>query len=69
MHFIESDAEAMHGPLYSVPGAADAEGAAGQIQEGDVLTPDSPVERLLEPGKTQVPPVPQPDAVSSERKR
>jgi type II secretion system protein D len=69
MHFIESDAEAMHGPLYSVPGAADAEGAAGQIQEGDVLTPDSPVEQLLEPGKTQVPPVPQPDAVSSEQKR
>jgi general secretion pathway protein D len=59
MHFIESDAEAIHGPLYSVPGAAGA--ADGEIREGDVLTPDSPVEQLLEPGKTQVPPVPQPD--------
>ncbi|GDX91087.1 hypothetical protein LBMAG46_10930 [Planctomycetia bacterium] len=59
MHFIESDAEAIHGPLYSVPGVAGA--ADGEIREGDVLTPDSPVEQLLEPGKTQVPPVPQPD--------
>ena len=56
MHFIESEAEAIHGPLYSVPGAAGEE-----IREGDVLTPDSPVEKLLEPDGAQVPPVPKAD--------
>lgn len=56
MHFIESEAEAIHGPLYSVPGAAD-----GEIREGDVLTPDSPVETLLEPDGAQVPRVPKAD--------
>jgi type II secretory pathway component GspD/PulD (secretin) len=45
MHFIESEAEEIHGPLYSVP-AADL-GADGLPPEGTIWGPDTPVDELL----------------------
>lgn len=45
MHFIESEAEEIHGPLYSVP-AADL-GADGLPPAGTIWGPDTPVDELL----------------------
>ena len=47
MHFIESDAEELHGPLYSVPGSTLP--SAWTPEEGTILTPEMPIEDLLEP--------------------
>jgi general secretion pathway protein D len=47
LHFIESDAEEVHGPLYSVP-----KPAGSQIwtpEEGTILRPEMPIEQFLEP--------------------
>lgn len=47
MHFIESEAEAVHGPLYSVPRPTGNQLWAPQ--EGTILTPEMPIEQFLEP--------------------
>ncbi len=47
MHFIESDAEELHGPLYSVPGTTLP--PHWTPEEGTILTPEMPIEELLEP--------------------
>lgn len=47
MHFIESDAEEIHGPLYSVP-----KPVVPQLwtpEEGTILRPEMPIEQFLEP--------------------
>jgi len=45
-HFIESEAEEVHGPLFSVP--------QGTIfPEPEVLTPESPIEEMLQPDLSQ----------------
>jgi general secretion pathway protein D len=45
LHFVESEAEEVHGPLYSVPATS------GQFEhlppEGTILSPDTPVDELL----------------------
>ncbi|MEY3175057.1 MAG: putative ral secretion pathway protein [Planctomycetota bacterium] len=46
LHFIESDAEQLHGPLYSVPGQ---DQSAWEPQEGTILAPEMPIRELLEP--------------------
>ncbi|MFO0975916.1 MAG: secretin N-terminal domain-containing protein [Planctomycetaceae bacterium] len=45
-HFIESEAEEVHGPLFSVP-----QGTV--FPEPEVLTPDSPIEEMLQPDISQ----------------
>ncbi len=47
MHFIESDAEELHGPLYSVPGQTNH--PLWKPEEGTILTPDMKIEEMLEP--------------------
>ena len=47
MHFIESDAEEIHGPLYSVP--ASTEHPLWKPEEGTILTPDMKIDEMLEP--------------------
>lgn len=48
MHFIESEAEEIHGPLYSVPREAES-GEIWAPEEGILITPETPVEQLLQP--------------------
>ena len=53
LHFIESDAEEIHGPLYSVP-----KPAVPQLwtpEEGTILTPEMPIEQFLEPDVSNKP--------------
>ncbi len=53
LHFIESDAEEVHGPLYSVP-----KPAVPQLwtpEEGTILTPEMPIEQFLEPDVSKKP--------------
>ncbi|MFM7057384.1 MAG: secretin N-terminal domain-containing protein [Planctomycetota bacterium] len=57
LHFIESDAEKIHGPLYSVPRQ---DGASWEPQEGTILAPEMPIRELLEPD-TNTPDVPADD--------
>lgn len=45
-HFIESEAEEVHGPLFSVP-----QGTV--FPEPEMLTPDSPIEEMLQPDLSQ----------------
>jgi len=47
MHFIESDAEEVHGPLYSVPGSTTQ--PLWKPEEGTFLTPDMKIEEMLQP--------------------
>ena len=47
LHFIESDAEELHGPLYSVPKPTLP--PLWTPEEGTILTPEMPIEELLEP--------------------
>jgi general secretion pathway protein D len=47
MHFIESDAEELHGPLYSVP--RQTVHPLWKPEEGTILTPDMKIEEMLEP--------------------
>ncbi|MCX7385862.1 MAG: hypothetical protein NTX48_04280 [Planctomycetales bacterium] len=47
LHFIESDAEELHGPLYSVP--ASTEHPLWKPEEGTILTPDMKIDEMLEP--------------------
>jgi general secretion pathway protein D len=47
MHFIESEAEEVHGPLYSVPKPTNHQ--LWTPQEGTILTPEMPIEEYLEP--------------------
>ncbi|MEJ7591966.1 MAG: secretin N-terminal domain-containing protein [Planctomycetaceae bacterium] len=47
LHFIESDAEELHGPLYSVPGQTNQ--PLWKPEEGTILTPDMKIEEMLEP--------------------
>ena len=55
LHFVESEAEEVHGPLYSVPATQSAEEA--EPQEGEVLSPEMPIRELLEPDRVpRVPP-------------
>ncbi len=49
LHFIESDAEQMHGPLYSVPGQ---HGMIVEPEAGMILSPEMPIRELLEPDTT-----------------
>ena len=59
MHFIESEAEEVHGPLYSVPNPPTAE--EQEPQEGEVLSPEMPIRELLEPDRVpKVPPTARP---------
>jgi type II secretion system protein D len=59
MHFIESEAEEVHGPLYSVPNPATSEDQ--EPQEGEVLSPEMPIRELLEPDRVpKVPPTARP---------
>ena len=47
LHFVESVAEEIHGPLYSVP-----KPVVPQLwtpEEGTILTPEMPIEKMLEP--------------------
>ena len=46
LHFIESDAEQLHGPLYSVPGQ---QGLITEPEAGTILSPEMPIRELLEP--------------------
>lgn len=46
MHFIESEAEEVHGPLFSVP---HQNTLFPEPEAGSVLTPESPIEELLQP--------------------
>jgi hypothetical protein len=62
LHFVESEAEEVHGPLYSVPATPSAEEA--EPQEGAVLSPEMPIRELLEPDR--VPRVPPTTAPSGE---
>lgn len=55
LHFVESEAEEVHGPLYSVPATQSAE--ESEPQEGEVLSPEMPIRELLEPDRVpRVPP-------------
>ncbi len=47
LHFIESDAEEVHGPLYSVPRST--EHPLWKPEEGTYLTPDMKIDEMLEP--------------------
>ena len=47
LHFIESDAEEIHGPLYSVPQST--EHPLWKPEEGTFLTPDMKIDEMLEP--------------------
>lgn len=47
MHFIESEAEEVHGPLYSVPKAAGS--PLWAPEPGTILTPEMPIQEFLEP--------------------
>lgn len=47
LHFIESDAEEVHGPLYSVPRSTEHE--LWKPADGTYLTPDMKIDELLEP--------------------
>ncbi len=52
MHFIESDAEEIHGPLYSVPKSTPPTANVPPLwtpAEGTILTPEMPIEEMLEP--------------------
>lgn len=51
LHFIESDAEELHGPLYSVPRSTMP--PLWTPEEGTILTPEMPIEELLEPNLSQ----------------
>jgi general secretion pathway protein D len=52
LHFIESDAEQLHGPLYSVPGQ---DVITTEPEAGAVLSPEMPIRELLEPDTTTPP--------------
>ncbi len=47
LHFIESDAEEVHGPLYSVPKPTGSQ--LWTAEEGTILRPEMPIEQFLEP--------------------
>lgn len=47
IHFIESEAEQLHGPLYSVPRPTSP--SLWTPEEGTILTPEMPIEQFLEP--------------------
>jgi len=47
LHFIESDAEEVHGPLYSVPKPVQHQ--LWTPEEGMILRPEMPIEQFLEP--------------------
>ena len=47
LHFIESDAEELHGPLYSVPKSTMQ--PLWKPEEGTFLTPDMKIDEMLEP--------------------
>ena len=70
LHFVESDAEQMHGPLYSVPGQ-DTTGL--EPDAGTVLSPEMPIRDLLEPDRTTPPEqteeAPEPPPVPAEKPR
>ena len=51
MHFMESDAEEIHGPLYSVPKPANNQ--LWTPDEGTILRPEMPIEQFLEPDVRQ----------------
>ena len=51
LHFIESDAEELHGPLYSVPKSTMPPLWTPEV--GTILTPEMPIEELLEPNLSQ----------------
>ena len=48
MHFIESEAEELHGPLYSVP-MAPGSNPLWTPEEGMIIRPEMPIEQFLEP--------------------
>lgn len=68
IHFVESEAEQMHGPLYSVPGQGSSDWEPGV---GTVLQPEMPIRELLEPDRTsreeQSEEAPEPPAVPAEK--
>jgi hypothetical protein len=68
LHFVESEAEQMHGPLYSVPGQ---ESSGWEPGVGTVLQPEMPIRELLEPDKTNPPEqteeAPEPPPVPAEK--
>jgi type II secretion system protein D len=68
LHFVESDAEQLHGPLYSVPGQ---DAAAWEPDAGTVLSPEMPIRDLLEPDPTNPPTdteeAPEPPPVPTEK--
>ncbi len=47
LHFIESDAEEIHGPLYSVPQSTEHQ--LWKPEEGTFLTPDMKIDEMLQP--------------------
>ena len=51
MHFIESEAEELHGPLYSVPKSNVP--PLWTAEEGMILRPEMPIEQFLEPDLNQ----------------
>jgi len=51
LHFIESEAEEVHGPLYSVPRSAHPQ--LWTPEPGTILTPEMPIEEFLEPDVTR----------------
>ena len=51
LHFIESDAEELHGPLYSVPKSTMP--PLWTPEEGTILRPEMPIEEFLEPDLSQ----------------
>lgn len=53
LHFIESEAEEVHGPLYSVP---NSDGSINNWPpEGTIWGPDTPIEDMLEPSQQPLP--------------
>jgi len=67
LHFIESDAEQLHGPLYSVPGQ---DMTITEPDPGAVLSPEMPIREMLEPDTTTPPhqeAAPAPDKPATER--
>jgi general secretion pathway protein D len=48
LHFLESEAEEVHGPLFSVPTPTQPT-EVWAPQDGTIITPETPVEELLQP--------------------